>query len=180
MQREDLLKRIQDAIINVTDFPKPGVTFKDLSPILANHELFSGAVEAIADRYRESNITHVVSCEAAGFVVGAAIALSLRSAFVTVRRPNRLPRHTISAEIVSGYHTERLEMHSDALSKDDRVLVVDDLIMTGSTLIAVCDLVRQSGATLVECACLSDISELDYRTIMQEVPLFVLIHSSHS
>jgi adenine phosphoribosyltransferase len=167
----DLRERIRD----IPDFPKPGIVFKDITPLLLDHEAMDYAVRELAGWGRERGVELVVAAEARGFILGAAIALELGVGFVPARKPGKLPHETVSAEYMLEYGVDTLELHADALAHGTRVLVHDDLIATGGTARAVCDLVEGQGgvvagaAFVVELAFLSGrekLAELDFRALV--------------
>ena len=157
-------------IRDIPDFPKPGILFRDLTPLLANPAALKLAIQALAAPFTEARIDYVVGTEARGFIFGAPVALTLDVGFIPVRKPGKLPGETVSASYELEYGTDHVEMHVDALSANDRVLVVDDLIATGGTAQATVALVRQVGATVVGCAFLIELSFLDGRKLVDVVP----------
>jgi adenine phosphoribosyltransferase len=145
---EALAEEIRSEIRDIADFPKPGIVFKDISPLLANPRLFREVTVAMANPFRSAGITHVVAIEARGFLLGAPVALELGAALVPVRKPGKLPSATASIEYALEYGTDRLEIHADACDGGARVLIVDDVLATGGTAIAAGDLVRGRGAVV--------------------------------
>src|SRR6266487_6623156 len=138
----DELKR---AIRDVPDFPKRGIVFKDVTPVLLDIALFGRAVKLMADPYRAARITRVVSIESRGFLFGAPIALELGAGLVPIRKPGKLPAATQRVEYALEYGSDALEMHHDAVGRGDRVLVVDDVLTTGGTAAAAAQLVGRAG-----------------------------------
>jgi adenine phosphoribosyltransferase len=143
-----LEQAIRAAIRDVPDFPKPGIVFKDITPLLADAALFRKTTEAMAAPFRESGITHVVSIESRGFLLGAPVAQSLGAGLIPVRKPGKLPATTASVEYALEYGTDRLEIHADACDHAARVLIVDDVLATGGTAKATAELVRGTGASV--------------------------------
>ena len=139
---------IRLAIRDVPDFPRAGIVFKDITPVLSNPKLFREATKAMADPFRQSGITHVVAIESRGFLLGAPVALELGAALVPVRKPGKLPSKTSSIEYALEYGTDRLEIHADACDASANALIVDDVLATGGTAIAAADLVRGRGAVV--------------------------------
>src|SRR3954464_10003137 len=133
-------------IRDIPDFPKPGIVFKDITPLLLDPRALDFAVSSIAGYARPLGVDLVVAAEARGFILGAAVARELGVGFVPARKPGKLPAETVSAEYILEYGVDALEMHADALADGTRVLVHDDLIATGGTARAVCDLVERLGA----------------------------------
>lgn len=135
-------------IIDLPDYPVPGVVFKDITPVLADAEALAAVVDGIAGRFAGRGVTKVIGAEARGFIVGAAVALRLGAGFVPCRKPGKLPRTVLRESYALEYGTDVLEIHADALTSDDVVLIVDDLVATGGTTTAMVRLVRASGARL--------------------------------
>src|SRR2546427_6516174 len=139
---EAIYRRIRD----VPDFPKAGILFKDITPLLLDASAFRRAVELMAGPFRGAEVTRVVSIESRGFLLGAPIALALDAGLVPIRKPGKLPSERGRVEYALEYGTDALEMHSDAVGARDRVLVVDDVLATGGTAEAAAKLVRAHGA----------------------------------
>lgn len=152
----DLARAIRD----VPDFPKPGILFKDITPVLLDPMLFRRATDALADEYARDAITHVVAIESRGFILGAPVALRLGAGLVPMRKPGKLPAARAREEYALEYGTDALEMHADALASGARVLVVDDVLATGGTAAAACRLVERVGATVVGLSFLMTLSFL--------------------
>jgi len=168
----DLHRYVRD----VADFPKPGIVFKDLTPMLADARAFAAAIEALIAPFRDSKIERVVGIEARGFIFGAAAAHALGAGFVPMRKPRKLPAATIGVDYALEYGMDRLEMHADALVRDERVLIVDDVLATGGTLIAGASLCEQADATLVGAAVVAEIGFLNGRAKWQrESPLHAVL-----
>lgn len=144
-----LAQEIRAAIRDVPDFPKPGIVFKDITPLLADATLFQRATAALAEPYRTAGITHVVAIESRGFLLGAPVAQHLGAGLIPVRKPGKLPSKTTAVEYALEYGTDKLEIHADACDHEARVLIVDDVLATGGTAKATAELVRGTGATLV-------------------------------
>jgi adenine phosphoribosyltransferase len=141
----DQLKRL---ILDVRDFPKPGIVFKDFTPLLADPRSLALAVELMANPYRGTGVELVAGAESRGFIFGTAIAQALSVGFVPIRKPGKLPRATRAVEYELEYGSDRLEIHADAVTPGRRVLLVDDLLATGGTMRACCELLEGMGATL--------------------------------
>ena len=159
----------ESLIADIPDYPKPGVMFKDITPLLADAECFRAVVEALAAPFRDSGVTKVVGSEARGFMIGAPVALELGAGFIPARKPGKLPRETASQEYDLEYGTAELHLHRDALGPDDKVLAVDDLIATGGTMVAQVKLIRELGAELVGVACLIELEFFNPRAILADV-----------
>lgn len=136
-------------IIDIPDYPEPGVIFKDVTPMLADPQAFSAIVDDLAEHFINHAINKVVGAEARGFLVGAPVAYRLGAGFIPARKPGKLPREVFSQEYALEYGTDELQIHRDALEPGDRVLVVDDLVATGGTAVACAQLIEQSGAEVV-------------------------------
>jgi adenine phosphoribosyltransferase len=161
---------------DIPDFPKPGIVFKDITPVLASAEALDAAVQQLAERAREwGQIDVVVGAEARGFLLGAALARELGAGFVLARKPGKLPHQTVRAEYLLEYGTDALELHSDAVASGARVLVHDDLLATGGTARALCELVEQLEGTVVGCAFLIELAFLDGRRRLAPYPVASLL-----
>jgi adenine phosphoribosyltransferase len=167
----DLRERIRD----VPDFPKPGIVFKDITPLLLDPAAMDQAVLELAAWAREREVELVVAAEARGFIFGAAIARELGVGFVPARKPGKLPHETVSAEYMLEYGVDTLELHADALAHGTRVLVHDDLIATGGTARAVCDLVERLGGEVAGCAFVIELAFLGGRERLAGRPVHSLV-----
>src|SRR6478672_4196199 len=145
----ELLKKL---IRDIPDFPKPGILFRDITPLLADPSGLALSVELLANPFRGKNIDLVVGAESRGFIFGTAVACCLSAGFVVVRKPGKLPHRKVAMTYDLEYGQDTLEMHADAIVRGQRVVVVDDLLATGGTMKACCDLVRKLGGTLVGAA----------------------------
>jgi adenine phosphoribosyltransferase len=154
---------LKDHIRDIPDFPRPGVVFKDLTPLLSHPQAFGSAVKAMAVPFETAGITKVVGIEARGFIVAAPVAVILGAGFVPVRKTGKLPWQTHSATYDLEYGTDTLEIHADAVGAGDRVLIVDDVVATGGTAAATVELVRRLGGTVVAMACLIELEFLGGR-----------------
>lgn len=140
--------RLRQAVRDVPDFPKPGIIFKDITPVLLDPQLFGLAAQGMARPFEGEGVTRVVAIESRGFMFGAPVALGLDAGLVPVRKPGKLPSTRHRVEYTLEYGTDALEMHADAIGADDRVLIVDDVLATGGTAEAAGRLVRARGATI--------------------------------
>jgi adenine phosphoribosyltransferase len=154
---------LKSFVRDIPDFPRPGIVFKDITPLLVDAAALDQAVSELAALARPLSVDLVVAAEARGFILGAALARELGVGFVPARKPGKLPSETVSAEYVLEYGIDALEMHADALAGGIRVLVHDDLLATGGTAAAVCKLVEELGAVVAGCAFLVELSFLDGR-----------------
>jgi adenine phosphoribosyltransferase len=155
----DLASHIRD----IPDFPKPGILFKDITPLLLDAEALDQAVARLADWARPLNVDLVAAAEARGFILGGALARELGVGFVPARKPGKLPYDTISAEYILEYGVDALEMHADALGNGARVLLHDDLLATGGTAAALAELIEATGAQIAGCAFLVELAFLGGR-----------------
>lgn len=152
----DLKKFIRD----IPDFPKPGILFRDITPLLSAPEAFREAIRQFADHFRDARVDAVCAAEARGFIFAAPLALELNVGFVSIRKPGKLPGDKLHHDYELEYGTDRLELHTDGVSPGQRVLVVDDLLATGGTVEACCRLVEKAGAEVVCCAFLIELAGL--------------------
>ncbi|RUL88521.1 adenine phosphoribosyltransferase [Tautonia sociabilis] len=166
---------LQDYIRNIPDFPKPGIQFKDITPLLAHPAALRAAVERLAAPFADRKVDAIAAAEARGFLFAAPMALMLGVGLVPIRKPGKLPYTTVSAEYALEYGTDRLEMHSDALSPGHRILIVDDVLATGGTMKACCDLVRDAGAEVVACAFLLELGFLNGRAKLAPTEVFSVL-----
>ena len=146
---DDLQQRVRRFIRDVPDYPKPGIIFKDITPLLAAADAFVEVTDAMAAPFASAEITHVVAIESRGFILGAPVAQRLGAGFVPVRKPGKLPHTTRREEYELEYGTDALEIHSDAVASAERVLIVDDVLATGGTAAATRRLVESLGAKVV-------------------------------
>ena len=153
-------------VISIPDYPEPGVIFKDITPLFSDAETFKALIDDIADHFANRGITKVVGAEARGFLVGPPVAYKLGVGFVPARKPGKLPREVYREEYSLEYGTDSLEIHKDGLEPGDKVLVVDDLIATGGTSVALGKLVERAGAEVVAFTFLMELVFLNPRAIM--------------
>lgn len=158
-----LARDVQRAIRDVPDFPKPGIVFKDITPVLADGQLFARTTRAMAMPFEDRGVTHVVAVESRGFLLGAPVAQHLGAGLIPMRKPGKLPWKTSREEYALEYGTDSLEVHLDALDEASRVLVVDDVLATGGTARAACALAERHAGVVVGCSFLLALSFLDGR-----------------
>ena len=154
---------IADYIRSIPDFPKPGILFRDITPLLASPEALRATVEQLADRVRDLNVDVVAAAEARGFIFAAPLAIQIGAGFVPVRKPGKLPFDTHAFRYQLEYGTDTLEIHIDGVEVGQRVLLVDDLLATGGTIEACCHLIERAGAKIVGCAFVIELSALGGR-----------------
>lgn len=169
------MEALKSQIRDVPDFPKPGILFKDITPLLADPAGLHKVVEAFAARYAGQGIERVVAMESRGFIFGAPLAMRLGAGFVPVRKPGKLPYKTERVTYDLEYGTDALEMHVDAISKGQRVLIVDDLLATGGTAGAVIELVRRAGGVVHEMAFVIELAFLGGRQKLAPHPVHALL-----
>ncbi len=167
--------QLRDYIRNIPDFPKAGINFKDISPLLADGEAFSECTSELSVNMPE-NIDAIVGIESRGFLFGAALAQLTGVGFVPIRKPGKLPAETHAIEYELEYGTDVLEIHRDALNKGHRVVIVDDLLATGGTAAATIKLVEQLGAEVAACLFVIELDFLSGRKKLGETPTFSLLH----
>jgi adenine phosphoribosyltransferase len=168
----DLHRFIRD----IPDFPKPGILFRDITPLLGNGLAFRTAIQRLADHYRDARIDAVVAAEARGFIFAAPLAVELNVGFVPVRKPGKLPFDTHAFHYELEYGTDTLEIHVDCVQAGQRVLVVDDFLATGGTVEACCRLLERAGATIVGCAFLISLDSLGGAKRIAPYEAFSLMH----
>ena len=171
MRKIDLKAQIR----NIADFPKPGILFRDITTLLKDKKAFKLAVDTLAKKYKNKKIDLVVAVEARGFILGGAIAHKLGAGFVPVRKKGKLPAKANAVTYDLEYGSDTLEIHHDAISKENRVLIVDDLLATGGTVKAVTDLVKQLEGKIVGITFLIELLDLKGRDKLKDYPLFSLI-----
>lgn len=155
-----LARKILDTLRAIPDYPKPGIIFQDITPVLADAGLFHALVGAMGDPFREEGITHVMGIEARGFILGGAVATDLRAGFVPARKPGKLPWERVRESYALEYGTDALECHRDGVDRQARVLIVDDVLATGGTARAAAQLARGLGAQVVGWSFLLEIGGL--------------------
>lgn len=173
MPPTDSCTDLRHLIRDVPDFPKPGILFRDVTPLLADPDGLRRAVEALAEPFRKAGVERVLGIESRGFLLGAPVALALGAGLVIVRKPGKLPWQTVSASYELEYGSDTVEMHVDAVTPGQRVLIVDDLIATGGTACAAVELARGAKADLLGCAFLIELAALGGRARL-DVPV---VHS---
>jgi adenine phosphoribosyltransferase len=166
---------LRDYIRDVPDFPKPGIVFKDITPLLLDPRAFDDAVRALAEHARRLDVELIVSAEARGFIFGGALARALGVGFVPARKPGKLPRETISVQFQLEYGIDELQVHADALSGGTRVLIHDDVLATGGTAKAKIDLVERLGGRVVGCAFVVELGFLSGREALAGYNVHALV-----
>jgi adenine phosphoribosyltransferase len=167
--------RLEDHIHDIPDFPKPGIVFKDITPLFLDAEALQHTVDQLAGWARGWEVDYVVSAEARGFVLGAAVAVASDAGFILARKPGKLPREVSSVEYALEYGVDALEVHSDAIREGARVLLHDDLLATGGTARALCDLVEQAGGVVAGCAFVIELAFLNGRERLRDFDVRSLV-----
>ena len=160
---------------DIPDFPRPGIVFKDITPLLLNPAALDAAVHRLTQFARPLEVDFVIAAEARGFILGGALARALSAGFVPARKPGKLPHQTVSAQYALEYGIDALEVHADALAGGARVLIHDDLLATGGTAGALCDLVRRLGCEIVACVFLIELSFLGGRERLAPIHVHSLL-----
>ncbi len=172
---EQIINDLKARIRDVPDFPKPGVVFKDITPLLADGHAFRSALDLLGDRYVNRGVDAVVGIEARGFIIGSALAYKLGAGHVIIRKAGKLPAKTYQAIYQLEYGTDTLEIHEDALHPGSRVLIADDVLATGGTVATAIDLVKKVGGEIIELAFLVELTFLKGREKLPDFPVFSVI-----
>lgn len=166
---------LQDYIRDIQDFPKPGIGFKDITPLLISPEATTFCLETLVNSLKNQKIDKVIGVESRGFFFGILLAQKLNAGFIPVRKPKKLPFNTISASYELEYGTDTLEMHVDAIQPGDKILIHDDVLATGGTAKAVCELVEQLGGEIVQMNFLMELSFLNGREKLRDKEIFAAL-----
>jgi adenine phosphoribosyltransferase len=170
----DMLETLKSKIRDIPDFPKQGVMFKDITPLLGEPQAFNMVINLLAHRYINQHIDRVVGVEARGFILGAALAYKLNTGLILVRKPGKLPADTLKAAYELEYGIDQLEIHRDALAPGSRVVLVDDVIATGGTIRAALELIKALQCEVVELAFLIELCALNGRQRLRDYAIFSL------
>ncbi|MGH7738643.1 MAG: adenine phosphoribosyltransferase [bacterium] len=166
---------LKSYIRDVSDFPKKGIVFKDIAPLLKSPEAFSYVIQHLAERYASAKLDAVLAVEARGFIFGGALAKALNISFVPARKPGKLPWKTLQQSYDLEYGTDQLEIHEDAFAKNAKVLILDDVLATGGTAWAAAQLVEKAGGLVQEAAFLMDLTFLNGRQKLKNIPVYSII-----
>lgn len=166
---------LRDYIRNIQDYPKKGILFRDITTLLKDKDAFKLAIDEMAKQVENKKIDLIVGAESRGFLIGSALAYKMNCGFIPVRKKGKLPYKTISEEYALEYGTDTLYMHEDAVKKGDNVLVVDDLIATGGTALAMIKMVEKLGGNVIGSSFLIELEELNGRKEIEKYPINVLI-----
>jgi adenine phosphoribosyltransferase len=164
-------KELERAIRNIPDFPKPGIQFKDITPVLADARLFAGSIDLLTENFKPGSVDAVVGIDARGFIFAAAAATKLHAGFVPVRKKGKLPYKTIEQDYALEYGHATVAMHTDALKPGARVLLIDDLLATGGTSAAAVELMKKLGAQILEASFLIELKFLNGREKLKGLPV---------
>lgn len=163
---------LKDYIASVQDFPIEGILFRDITPLMANGEAFQEACNRIRDFAQSKGATVIVGPESRGFIFGCPVAKDLGIGFIPVRKPNKLPRETVSIKYDLEYGSNELQMHADSIKKGDKVVIIDDLLATGGTVEATIKLVEKMGGEVVGCSFLIELSDLNGRDLLKNYDVY--------
>ena len=169
------MDKIKKAIRTIPHFPKKGIMFRDITTLLKDSDAFKETIDALVERYRDQSLDLVAGIESRGFIIAGVIAYLLGKGFIPIRKPGKLPADTFRVDYELEYGKDAVEMHKDSIYKGAGVLVVDDLLATGGTMKAACDLVEKAGGTVVECAFIVDLPDLKGREKLQKYQIFTLV-----
>jgi adenine phosphoribosyltransferase len=167
--------KLTDYIRDIKDFPKPGIIFKDIAPLLSDKDALREAIEALTKPFKGQEIDYVAAVEARGFIFGSAVAKELGAGFIPIRKPGKLPFDTNSVTYDLEYGTDTLEIHTDAVKAGDKVLMVDDLLATGGTMAAACELIEKLGASISGLTFLIELTFLPGRDKLKSHPVHTVI-----
>jgi len=170
------MERLKAHIRNIPDFPKPGIQFKDITPLVKNPMMLRLAVNQLIHPFLGEEITAIVGMEARGFIFGSLAAWEMGISFVPLRKPGKLPYDIQSVSYELEYGSTSLEIHTDALDSNDKVLLVDDLIATGGTAAASCQLIEKLGAEVFACAFVVELDDLNGRELLSQYQVHSLVH----
>lgn len=159
---------LSEKIRNIPDFPKEGILFKDITPLLKDSKALKEAIVKLADLFRDYEIDYVVGIEARGFLVGTPLAIELDKGFIPIRKPGKLPHDVLKISYELEYGKNEIEIHRDAIQPGDKVLLVDDLLATGGTTLAATKMINELGGEVVGCAFLLELAELSGREILKD------------
>lgn len=168
--------KLRRLVRDIPDFPKPGIVFKDITPLLRDPAGLSLAIEYLTQPFLRRQVDAVTGAESRGFIFASAVARNLSAGFIPIRKPGRLPHAVAAKEYALEYGTDRLEIHLDSIKKGDRVLLVDDLLATGGTMSACIDLVRSLGGNVLGAAFLIELDGLEGRKRLGDVPIHSILH----
>lgn len=167
--------KLTDYIRDIKDFPKPGIIFKDIAPLLSDKDALREAIEALTEPFKGQKIDYVAAVEARGFIFGSVVAKELGAGFIPIRKPGKLPFDTDSVTYDLEYGSDTLEIHTDAVKPGDKVLMVDDLLATGGTMVAACELIEKLGGSISGLTFLIELTFLSGREKLKSYPVHAVI-----
>lgn len=159
---------LSEKIRNISDFPKEGILFKDITPLLRDKDALKESIIKMADLFRDYEIDYIVGIEARGFLVGTPLAIELDKGFIPIRKPGKLPHEVLKISYELEYGKNQIEIHKDAITKGDKILIVDDLLATGGTTLAATEMIEQLGGEVVGCAFLLELESLAGREVLKD------------
>lgn len=159
---------LSEKIRSIPDFPKEGILFKDITPLLRDKDALQESIRKMADLFRSEEIDYIVGIEARGFLVGTPLAIEMDKGFIPIRKPGKLPHEVLKISYELEYEKNEIEIHKDAINEGDKILIVDDLLATGGTTLAATDMVEQLGGEVVGCAFLLELEDLDGREVLKD------------
>lgn len=178
-EKEDSLVKLRQTVRNIPDFPIPGIQFKDVTPLFKTKESLSTLTDVLLDEYRGKGITKVVGIESRGFIMGPIMALELGAGFIPIRKPGKLPAEVLEEEYEKEYGVDKIQIHKDSLDKEDVVLIHDDLLATGGTMLAAYNLVKRMGVKKIYVNFIIELEELKGRQLFpKEIDVKALIKFS--
>lgn len=171
----NLIEKLNKTMRDVVDFPAKGIIFKDITPILADIELYNEVIEVLSSQYKNKNIAKVVGLESRGFIFGISIAQNLGLPFIPIRKKGKLPYKTISTDYQLEYGTASIEIHTDAINEGENILIVDDLLATGGTASAAVELVKKLKGNIVACVFLTELLFLNGKSKLKDIEVFSIL-----
>jgi len=172
---DNRIEQITGLIRDIPDFPKPGIVFKDITPLLSDADAFRSCIDLLSEKFSDKSVDAIVGIESRGFIFGAALALNMHKPFVPVRKPGKLPADTFRAEYQLEYGSDALEIHKDALQKGARVLLIDDLLATGGTARATAELISKAGGKVAAIIFVVELTFLNGAKNLQEFETHSLV-----
>jgi adenine phosphoribosyltransferase len=172
---KNIMDTIKKTIRTIPHFPKKGIMFRDITTLLKDAAALRETIDALVKRYQERSIDVVAGIESRGFIIGGAMAYLLGKGFIPIRKPGKLPAETYRVEYELEYGSDAIEMHKDAVTRGAQVLIVDDLLATGGTMKAACEVVEKAGGEVVECAFIVDLPDLKGREQLKDYQVFTLV-----
>ena len=166
---------LKSYIRNIPDFPEEGIMFKDITPMLKDKEAFMKAIDLIKENYKEVEIDYIIGIESRGFIVGTPLAYAMEKGFIPIRKPGKLPAEKIKTSYDLEYGSNELELHRDSIDEGDKVLIIDDLLATGGTVEASCELVEELGGDIVGVGFLLELEDLNGRDKLKGYDVFSLL-----